>query len=661
MPTSPQAASAHDSASPGSAEVAALARRVHSPTVQAPQATPSLKGQSGVEPADGGPTLLWQPRLGSSHLAKGPGGVWYLRLTVPERIRKAHPALPKELKRSTKTAEKRLALARAREMCIEFSTRYITENPQMLAPSDIEKQAFSIVYADGAIRMESSPMATPETLFLMQRVMQRVMLQICGRAVRATESEQSPPNSILQGIFASAQSQHDTYFDRSQAFVQTTTPPTTATPPAPRVPTTTQVADGVSWLSDAIDVWLKDGGVTFSQPSWDYSYSPSFRTFRELIGTERRDLHARDGTVKANQLDIPVRSIDRTHIRSLHERLRQLPARQGQRDDGVEAMERIRQGLKAKHPPPSLNSVSKKLGHIKPFLFFAKRRGWITQEVVDELDLAVQAATGAEVKLQTLTQRKAGAVALSDTELKRLFEQKDFAMGASSASYKYWTPLLYLYNGLRVSESSGLYTNDIFEIEGVLCLSVVNDLITGENGEFDSEALTIDRFQPGVEMSEEEFRRVKNTASRRVIPVHPRLIELGFLQLTSERKRAGEKPARLFPDLRWEQKSMYGRQPSEYIRKLLKSAGVHQPRRKVAHSLRSNFSQRLATTGLADELQSRVLGHSTGTMKDRSYGETDDGPSLPLQIVYDAIGKVRFDIKLQTWAEVSAGHKRPCR
>ena len=58
----------------------------------------------------------------------------------------------------------------------------------MLAPGDIEKQAFSIVYADGAIRMESSPTATPETLFLMQRVMQRVMLQICGRAERATQS-----------------------------------------------------------------------------------------------------------------------------------------------------------------------------------------------------------------------------------------------------------------------------------------------------------------------------------------------------------------------------------------------------------------------------------------------------------------------------------------
>ena len=47
---------------------------------------------------------------------------------------------------------------------------YITEKPRMLDPGDIEKLAFSIVYADGAIRMKSSPTATPETLFLMQRV-----------------------------------------------------------------------------------------------------------------------------------------------------------------------------------------------------------------------------------------------------------------------------------------------------------------------------------------------------------------------------------------------------------------------------------------------------------------------------------------------------------
>lgn len=66
----------------------------------------------------------WVPRIGATHLSQGPGGVWYMRLAVPARIRAIHPELPAELKRSTKVASKRLALAKAREMCLDFCVKY---------------------------------------------------------------------------------------------------------------------------------------------------------------------------------------------------------------------------------------------------------------------------------------------------------------------------------------------------------------------------------------------------------------------------------------------------------------------------------------------------------------------------------------------------------
>ncbi|WP_407066818.1 DUF6538 domain-containing protein [Extensimonas sp. H3M7-6] len=66
----------------------------------------------------------WAPRLSASHLAKGPNGIWYWRLTVPAALRQRHPELPKELRRSTQTAHRCHALAKARKMCLDFFVKY---------------------------------------------------------------------------------------------------------------------------------------------------------------------------------------------------------------------------------------------------------------------------------------------------------------------------------------------------------------------------------------------------------------------------------------------------------------------------------------------------------------------------------------------------------
>ena len=65
---------------------------------------------------------------------------------------------------------------------------------------------------------------------------------------------------------------------------------------------------------------------------------------------------------------------------------------------------------------------------------------------------------------------------------------------------------------------------------------------------------------------------------------------------------------------------MFGRKPSEYMRGLLKEAGIAERRRKVPHSLRSNFKQSVEKTFLADNLQNRLLGHSTGDELCRALG-----------------------------------------
>lgn len=226
------------------------------------------------------------------------------------------------------------------------------------------------------------------------------------------------------------------------------------------------------------------------------------------------------------------------------------------------------------------------------------------------------------------------------------FEQHAFLAGAIRADWRYWVPLLCLYQGLRVSEASQLYTNDVVIVDGVSCLSVISDASDG-----DDDGPTT-RPSANAARSAEEFRRLKNPSSRRIVPIHPKLIELGFLDFVRRVADASPRARHLFYGLKWEPKSMFGRKPSEYMRGLLKEAGIAERRRKVPHSLRSNFKQGVEKTLLDDNLQKRLLGHSTGDVKDEHYNETDIGPAFPSAQVLPFLEKVDFGLTLPKWATV---------
>jgi hypothetical protein len=53
-----------------------------------------------------------------------------VRLIVPPSIRAAYPNLPAEIRRSTKTGEKRTALARSRKICIDFFVKFGNREPR---------------------------------------------------------------------------------------------------------------------------------------------------------------------------------------------------------------------------------------------------------------------------------------------------------------------------------------------------------------------------------------------------------------------------------------------------------------------------------------------------------------------------------------------------
>jgi integrase len=81
----------------------------------------------------------------------------------------------------------------------------------------------------------------------------------------------------------------------------------------------------------------------------------------------------------------------------------------------------------------------------------------------------------------------------------------------------FWMPLIAYFTGARTNEIAQLDTMDILEIEGCPCIDFCHD---------DPKAF--------------EAKRVKSKHARQV-PIHPRLIELGFLSFVNDQKQAQQK------------------------------------------------------------------------------------------------------------------------
>lgn len=589
------------------------------------------------------PRKAWSPQIKAGHLYRGGNGTWYVRLAIPPHVREHYPALPKELRRSTKTPVKSLALAKAQKLCLDFAVRYSqgAEMPQPDLQPSLPCISFILIVENGVVRPQYSPAASTETLLVMSRCMQHVLMQVCGRGVRAANDA---PKPLDPSALAAASPSDFVVVEQPQAE-----------PSGELVPLANPTAQQkVLWLSDAIDDWQMNGGTKFSAISWKNSYEPVFRVFRELIGDVRRDRQLPDGTTAFNMLDIEMHRIERSHITALHAALKQLPPNQGKSTKIQEAWQRIHEGRKNKAKAPSLNSVSTKLSCIAPFIRHAKRKEWVSDKVLDEMVLAVEAAEANLVKSKTQGNKVSGYVALSSEEVRKFFEQPAFLDGAMDAAWRYWIPLICIYQGTRVSEASGLYTDDLVYRDGTPCLSFIPDDTPEDEPEEGEDTVQAKPQKEVVAKSGEEYRRLKNEASRRVVPIHPRLIELGFIEFVQRIADYASRPTHLFYGLRWEEKSMFGRKPSRYMRGLLSVAKIAVPRKKVPHSLRSNFNQALNNVGLAPDLLSRMLGHATGAMKDQKYNETDEGPALPFQQVLSYLARVDFGFKMPTWSEVKA-------
>jgi integrase len=182
---------------------------------------------------------------------------------------------------------------------------------------------------------------------------------------------------------------------------------------------------------------------------------------------------------------------------------------------------------------------------------------------------------------------------------------------------KFWVPLIGIYQGMRLNEICQLRLEDIKREGGIDFFDIRPDSMGDKKGQAKQE----DRGQ-----------RTKTASSRRRVPVHPRLIELGFLDFVQGLCEGNE---RLFPDLKKDVRGYYSDGFQKWFSRLLDKQKAKEAKTSF-HSFRHNWANAMRLAGVPQERR-RLIGGWKRTATDEKYGS-----DLPLAEIYNELSKVKY-------------------
>jgi integrase len=176
---------------------------------------------------------------------------------------------------------------------------------------------------------------------------------------------------------------------------------------------------------------------------------------------------------------------------------------------------------------------------------------------------------------------------------------------------RYWVLLISLYSGSRLNEICQMNISDIKQQDGIWVINLTND---------------------------SEDKSVKTVSGNRVVPIHPKLIDLGLLDYVEEIKSSGE--TKLFPNLRRGKITNYGSQISQWFGRYLENLGIRK-KGKNFHSFRHTVVNHLTSKQVYEPFIKELIGHSHGTLTMDVYGG-----KKPLEVLLnECVVKLDYGIK----------------
>lgn len=195
---------------------------------------------------------------------------------------------------------------------------------------------------------------------------------------------------------------------------------------------------------------------------------------------------------------------------------------------------------------------------------------------------------------------------LTDEDIRTLFA---YIEERAPEPFAIWIPRIMAYTGCRMGEAAQLRASDVRQEKGIWVFDINVD---GEQ------------------------KNLKTSAAARLVPIHPRLIELGLLDFV-----AGTEAEFLFPK-KWRYSDDESRGNVDALSKLLnrwlRKAGI-KDKRKAMQSFRATFITRLKDCQIPEYQISQIVGHENNNITTGRYGK-----QVNLDGLRDVVGQVVLPI-----------------
>lgn len=514
-----------------------------------------------------------------TYLAKSRHGVYYVRFVTPRAVRNANPALPKEVRKSLHTRCPREAVVRSQRMALD----YRANKNRWEAAMGGDDSSFSVTPNDNGTF--TYHFAENDTQELIEKYLQM------ARAVGLIPAE----NNILAKVAHSSPTPQE--FTEVHSRYQ-------------------DLKTGGAWLSETVEIYAQEmlNSKKWETNTWERTYKPLLRDFRELVSQAKRDVNNKDG-LPESIWDVQVRQLGEDHIQRYCDAMWKYPANYASKKDAGDA----KQALNSGYEPQSRSNAHKKIRMVGTFLRWAYKRKKLSDELADLLPV--------EHVDKKADKSKEGYQPWTEAELKKIFERKTYP----ADGWEYWIPILGLYTGARANELAQLLVSDVVTMGDIPCIYIT-----------DLDDIDDDEPIATPDASKTHRKSVKNAASRRLVPIHPKVVELGFLRFVEAQK--DKKEFRLFPELPYDKNNGYARYVSRDFAETTKSLGIWVKRKKVFHSFRSTLNGRLLRLGMSQELRDFMLGHTNESMNVQKYGRQIE--DRPIGEMYKWLCQVDFGLDL---------------
>ncbi|MBJ7578155.1 site-specific integrase [Devosia sp. MC532] len=333
-------------------------------------------------------------------------------------------------------------------------------------------------------------------------------------------------------------------------------------------------------LSDLFEVYAKENpkaiaDATLAQARRDIG------TFIDLVGS-----------------DFPVTKLDKKAVREWKTLLQSYPVKATEMTifKGLNFREIITANGQRPVPKPTISAktVNRYLAGFGAFCNWLAAHDYIANNPFTDMYL-------------TVDKTKTNVLPFTDEQLTTLFSSPLFtgclndkkwhvAGNYQIRDHRYWLPHVMMYSGARPGEIAQLLVDDVRQMHGVWCMHIT------EEGD--------------------ETKSVKNKGSFRVVPIHSKLIELGFIAHVQKQREASAQ--RVFPEA---ERNERGQIAAKFERKFgpyLTKLGLKDGRGLCLYSLRHGFSDAMRRAGYMDEEFGFLMGHSKSSMTAR-YGQLPQG------------------------------------